>query len=167
MRSSSSSTRFSDCIPAFGPPMPKGRCQRDIHARRGTAPLTRTPHLGQAAEHAGDRAILQLHWHSGFARQRSQRRPARNRRSISSCRAQPHRHRESLTDAFPAHNGDEFLELLKSLAASDLSKPSDPANPSPLEKFLGSHPAALALVQAPSRPLRVFLGERLISASLR
>jgi catalase len=49
------------------------------------------------------------------------------------------------TDSFPTHTGDEFLEFLRALAASD------PANlkGSPLEAFLGSHPAALAFVQAP------------------
>ena len=49
------------------------------------------------------------------------------------------------TDGFPTHTGDEFLEFLKALASSD------PANlaGSPLEAFLGSHPAALAFVQAP------------------
>jgi catalase len=47
------------------------------------------------------------------------------------------------TDGFPTHTGDEFLEFLCALAASD------PANlkGSPLEAFLGSHPAALAFVQ--------------------
>jgi len=49
------------------------------------------------------------------------------------------------TDGFPTHTGDEFLEFLRALASSD------PANlkGSPLEAFLGSHPAALAFVQAP------------------
>jgi catalase len=53
------------------------------------------------------------------------------------------------TDGFPAHTGEEFLEFLQSLATSDLSKPSDPSNPKPIEKFLGSHSAALAFVQSP------------------
>jgi catalase len=53
------------------------------------------------------------------------------------------------TDGFPTRTGDEFLEFLQALATSDLSKPSDPGNPKPIEKFLGSHPAALAFVQAP------------------
>jgi catalase len=53
------------------------------------------------------------------------------------------------TDGFPTRTGDEFLELLRALATSDPSKPSDPANPSPVEKFLGGHPAALAFVQTP------------------
>lgn len=49
------------------------------------------------------------------------------------------------TDGFPTHTGAEFLEFLEALAASD------PANlkGSPLEAFLGSHPAALAFIQAP------------------
>jgi catalase len=53
------------------------------------------------------------------------------------------------TDGFPTRTGGEFLEFLKALAATDLSKPSDPAHPSPLEKFLGGHPAALRFVQTP------------------
>jgi len=53
------------------------------------------------------------------------------------------------TDGFPAHTGEEFLEFLQAVAISDMSKPSDPANPKPFEKFLASHPAALAFVQAP------------------
>ena len=44
------------------------------------------------------------------------------------------------TDHFPARTGEEFLEFLKALAASDPAHPSG----SPLEKYLGSHPAALA-----------------------
>jgi catalase len=49
------------------------------------------------------------------------------------------------TDGFPTHTGDEFLEFLQALAATDFSKPS----PNPFEQFLGSHPAALAYVQTP------------------
>jgi catalase len=48
-------------------------------------------------------------------------------------------------DGFPARTGDEFLEFLGALATSD---PANPAG-SPLEAFLGSHPAALRFVQAP------------------
>ncbi len=49
------------------------------------------------------------------------------------------------TDAFPAQTGQEFLEFLRALASSD------PAHlpGSPLEAFLGSHPAALEFVQKP------------------
>lgn len=49
------------------------------------------------------------------------------------------------TNAFPTRDGDEFLGLLRAIAESSSSKES----PSPIEKFLGTHPAALAFVQAP------------------
>lgn len=50
------------------------------------------------------------------------------------------------TDGFPTRTGQEFLEFLRAVAASsDQSKP----HPWPVEVFLGSHPAALAFVQAP------------------
>jgi catalase len=49
------------------------------------------------------------------------------------------------TDGFPTRTGAEFLEFLKAVASSD---PKNLAG-SPLEAFLGSHPAALAFVQAP------------------
>jgi catalase len=49
------------------------------------------------------------------------------------------------TDGFPTRTGQEFLEFLRAVAASDPSKPS----PSPIETFLGTHPAALAFVQTP------------------
>ena len=48
-------------------------------------------------------------------------------------------------DAFPTRDGDQFLEFLKAAAASGPDVPS----PKPVEKFLGSHPAALAFIQAP------------------
>jgi catalase len=49
------------------------------------------------------------------------------------------------TDGFPTRTGEEFLEFLQAVAASGSSKES----PSPVEKFLGAHPAALAFVQTP------------------
>lgn len=49
------------------------------------------------------------------------------------------------TDGFPTRTGEEFLDFLRAAAASDPSKPS----PTPIEKFLGTHPAALAFVQTP------------------
>ncbi len=60
------------------------------------------------------------------------------------------------TDGFPARTGQEFLEFLRALASSDPSKPS----PSPIEKFLGSHPSALAFVQAPKPAPSSFSRER-------
>jgi catalase len=49
------------------------------------------------------------------------------------------------TDGFPTRTGQEFLEFLRALASSNPSKSS----PSPFEAFLGTHPKALAFVQAP------------------
>jgi len=49
------------------------------------------------------------------------------------------------TDGFPTHTGGEFLEFLKAVAASGPGV----ASPTPIEQFLGTHPAALAFVQAP------------------
>jgi catalase len=63
------------------------------------------------------------------------------------------------TDGFPAHTGEEFLQFLQAVGASDLSKAPDPKNPSPIEKFLGTHPAALAFVQAPKPAASSFARE--------
>lgn len=48
-------------------------------------------------------------------------------------------------NGFPVRTGQEFLEFLKALAASDPAKIAG----SPLEAFLGTHPKALAFVQLP------------------
>jgi len=49
------------------------------------------------------------------------------------------------SNGFPTRTGQEFLEFLRALAASDPSKLSG----SPLEAFLGRHPKALAFIQMP------------------
>src|SRR6201999_2512069 len=48
-------------------------------------------------------------------------------------------------NAFPARNGDDFLGLLTALSTTDLTHLAG----SPLEQYLGTHPAALAFVQLP------------------
>jgi catalase len=48
-------------------------------------------------------------------------------------------------DGFPTRDGYEFLEFFRAVAASGPDVPS----PKPVEQFLGTHPAALAFVQAP------------------
>ena len=65
------------------------------------------------------------------------------------------------TDGFPTRTGEEFLELLRAVAASDPAKPS----PSPLESFLASHPAALAFVQTPKPSPASFAQEAYFSVS--
>jgi catalase len=59
------------------------------------------------------------------------------------------------TNAFPARTGQDFLELLSAIAATDLSQIPG----SPLEKYLGTHPAALAFVQTPKPPPASFAQE--------
>ena len=49
------------------------------------------------------------------------------------------------TDGFPTRTGAEFLEFLSAVAASSDAK----EHPTPVEKFVGSHPATLAFVQTP------------------
>jgi catalase len=49
------------------------------------------------------------------------------------------------TPHFPVRTGEEFAEFLKAIGGSGPDVPS----PKPVEKFLGTHPAALAFVQAP------------------
>ncbi|KIW68247.1 hypothetical protein PV04_04204 [Phialophora macrospora] len=62
------------------------------------------------------------------------------------------------TPFFPVNSGEGFLELLGAIGAS--SAPDAPKNPSPIEAFLGSHPAALAFVQAPKPTPSSFATEK-------
>ncbi len=48
-------------------------------------------------------------------------------------------------DGFPARTAEEFLEFLHAAGSTDPAGP----HPNPIEIFLGSHPKALAFVQAP------------------
>jgi catalase len=48
-------------------------------------------------------------------------------------------------DGFPVRTGQEFLDMLRAVAASTQSTSS----PSPIERFLSTHPAALAYMQMP------------------
>ncbi|MCU1235058.1 MAG: Catalase domain protein [Candidatus Solibacter sp.] len=48
-------------------------------------------------------------------------------------------------DGFPVRTAEEFVELLRAIHESGPGAPK----PSPIESFLGTHPAALAYVQAP------------------
>jgi catalase len=48
-------------------------------------------------------------------------------------------------DAFPSRTAEEFLEFLNALISTDPAGP----HPNAVERFLGTHPAALKFVQAP------------------
>jgi len=60
----------------------------------------------------------------------------------------PHVHTDLVghsANGFPARTGEEFLEFARALVASAASS----AKPSPIEQFLGSHPAAMKFVMLP------------------
>jgi catalase len=60
----------------------------------------------------------------------------------------PHKHTDIVShshDGFPVRTAGEFVEFLRAVAASGPDVP----HPNPIEQFLGSHPKALAFVQAP------------------
>jgi len=64
-------------------------------------------------------------------------------------------------DGFPARTAEEFVEFLGAVYASAAAT----AHPTPVEAFLGAHPAALAFVQAP-KPFPVsFAAESFFSVS--
>jgi catalase len=56
-------------------------------------------------------------------------------------------------NGFPVATGEDFLGLLRAVGESG----PDAAKPTPIEKFLGAHPAALAFVTAP-KPMPVSFG---------
>jgi len=59
------------------------------------------------------------------------------------------------TPSFPTRTGAEFLEFFQAIASSAPGA----ASPTPIEAFLGSHPAALAFVQTPKPPPTSFANE--------
>ena len=65
------------------------------------------------------------------------------------------------TDSFPTRTGQEFLEFLQAVAASNSKKTS----PTPIEAFLASHPKALAFVQTPKPTPASFVTESYFSVT--
>jgi catalase len=64
-------------------------------------------------------------------------------------------------NAFPARTAEGFLEFLNSLLATDPAGP----HPNAVEQFLGTHPAALAFVQAPKPIPASFANESFFAVS--
>jgi len=64
-------------------------------------------------------------------------------------------------DAFPVRTAEEFVEFLHAIHASGPDAPK----PTPIEAFLGAHPAALAFVQAPKPIPTSFAKESFFSVS--
>lgn len=59
-------------------------------------------------------------------------------------------------DGFPAHTAEEFLEFLRAIHESGPDAP----HPNGVERFLGTHPAALEFVQTPKPMPASFFSER-------
>jgi catalase len=64
-------------------------------------------------------------------------------------------------DGFPVRTADEFVQFLRAIHASGPDSPK----PTPIEAFLGSHPAALEFVQAPKPIPTSFAKEHFFSVS--
>jgi catalase len=64
-------------------------------------------------------------------------------------------------DGFPARTAEEFIQFLRAIHASGPGAPK----PTPIESFLGAHPAALAFVQAPKPIPTSFAKESFFSVS--
>jgi len=64
-------------------------------------------------------------------------------------------------DAFPTRTAEEFVEFLRAIGSSGPGA----AHPTPIESFLGTHPAALAFVQAPKPIPTSFARENFFSVS--
>src|SRR3954449_6762761 len=64
------------------------------------------------------------------------------------------------TDGFPSRTAEEFVEFLQAAAQS-----AGASHPTPIEQFLGAHPAALRFVQAPKPVPASFATETFFSVS--
>jgi catalase len=64
-------------------------------------------------------------------------------------------------DTFPSRTAEGFLDFLNALIATDPAGP----HPNPIEQFLGTHPAALAFVQAPKPIPTSFANESFFAVS--
>ena len=64
-------------------------------------------------------------------------------------------------DTFPSRTAEDFLDFLNALIATDPAGP----HPNAIEQFLGTHPAALAFVQAPKPIPTSFANESFFAVS--
>src|SRR5579863_5111366 len=131
--------------PGFRPAHAKGlMLQGTFHSAPGATALTKAPHIARAStpvtvRFSNSTGLPSIHDNA----------PDANPRGFAiRFNLAEHVHTDIVshsTDGFPTRDGAEFLEFLKAAGASGPEVPS----PKPVEVFLGSHPAALAFVQAP------------------
>jgi catalase len=131
--------------PGFRPAHAKGAMLKGrFTPSPGAASLTRAPHLGREST----RVTVRFSNSTGVPLIPDNDPNANPRGMAIRFHLAEHVHTDIVshsTDGFPTRTGQEFLEFLRALASSDPSKPS----PTPIESFLGTHPKALAFVQAP------------------
>ena len=128
-----------------------GRARQGAHVPRNfcadarRAGVSRAPAFESALD-AGDCQALRLCRSAQRGRQRfAGGQPARDGHSLLSWRARAHRHRGAFVRRIFRHDGEEFLKFLRAVAASGPAVPK----PTPLDKFLAAHPAAMRFAVAP------------------
>jgi catalase len=109
------------------------------------AKLTRAPHVNQPST----RVVVRLSDFAGIPAIPDNHPEAASPRGIAvRFYLGEHVHTDIVAhsaDGFPVRTGEEFLELNRAVAAS----PPNAPHPTPIEAFLGAHPAALRFVQLP------------------
>src|SRR5579863_829154 len=131
--------------PGFRPAHAKGlMLQGTFHSAPGATALTKAPHIARASTPV----TVRFSNSTGLPSIPDNAPDANPRGFAIRFNLAEHVHTDIVshsTDGFPTRDGKQFLEFLKAVAASGPDVPS----PKPVELFLGSHPAALAFVQAP------------------
>ena len=117
---------------------------RDFCTAPAAAALSRAPHLNQPSTSV----IVRLSDFGGLPNVPDNDSQASPRGMAIRFYLGQHVHTDIVAhsfDGFPTHTGEEFLEFVRALAASGPAVPK----PTPLEKFLAAHPAAMRFAVAP------------------
>src|SRR5215475_6412810 len=115
-----------------------------FHPSPGAASLTRAPH----AQRSATPVTVRFSKTTGLPAIADTDQNASPRGIAIRFHLAEHAHTDIIghsVNGFPASNVDEFLELLRAITATGPDSPY----PTPIEAFLGTHPAALAYVQTP------------------
>jgi catalase len=128
----------------FRPVHAKGiMCAGTFTPSPAAAKLTRAPHVAQPST----RVVVRLSNFAGIPEIPDNHAEAASPRGMAiRFYLGEHVHTDIVAhsaDGFPVRTGEEFLELNRAVAASPPTAP----HPTPIEAFLGAHPAALRFVQ--------------------
>jgi catalase len=146
--------------PGYRPAHAKGvMLSGSFHPSQEAAKLTRAPHMQRETP-----VTVRLSDFAGIPTIPDNAEEASPRGCAIRFHLAEHTHTDIVAhsvDSFPARTAEEFLEFLQAVAASDPSKP----HPNAIEQFLGSHPKALAFVQAPKPHPASFANESFFAVS--